>query len=96
MSRRREPQTLAEAKQVLALSVPAAAKLAGVSTSAMYLACERGEVESTRLCGRILVKSVPFMRLFGLDVDSKVLAGIADSFTSSPAQQLKSCGKCPT
>jgi len=96
VTRRRDPETLAEAKQVLGLSVDVAAKLAGVSPSAMYLACERGEVESTRLCGRILVKSVPLMRLFGLDVDDKALAGIADSLTSSPAQQLKSCRRGAT
>lgn len=96
MTRRRDPETLAEAQQVLGLSVPTAAKLAGVSPSAMYLAVERGEVASVRLCGRIIVKSVPFMRLFGLDVDDKALAGIADSLTSSPAQQLKSCRKGST
>lgn len=63
--------TLDEALQVVALSVPTAAHLAGVSASAMYLACERGEVESTRLCGRVLVLAVPFFRRFGLDVDDK-------------------------
>ena len=83
--------TRAEAMNVLAFSVPVAARLAGISPSAMYLACERGEVESTRMCGRILVKSVPFMRLFGLDVNDKVLAGVDDSLGSKPARECKSC-----
>ena len=82
--------TLDEAKNVLGFSVPVAARLAGVSPSAMYLACERGEVESIRLCGRILVKSVPFMRLFGLDVDDKALADPTASLFSGPAHECTS------
>jgi hypothetical protein len=66
---RRRALTLEDARQVLAISVPLAARLAGVSDSAMYLACERGEVESIRLCGRILVLSAPFLRRFGLEAD---------------------------
>lgn len=85
--------TLDEARQVLAFSVPTAAKLAGVSTSAMYLACERGEVESTRLCGRILVLSVPFLRRFGLDVDDKALAAHASTLATMPAHQCQSRDK---
>ena len=104
MSQRREAQTankpsrtlmLDEARQVLGLSVPTAARLAGVSKSAMYLACERGEVESTRMCGRILVKAVPFMRQFGLNVDDKVVAGPAFSLECAHAHESKSCRKAP-
>ena len=82
--------TLAEAKNVLGFSVPVAARLAGVSPSAMYSACERGEVESIRLCGRILIKGVLFMRLFGLDVDDKVLGAVSASFASTPALERTS------
>lgn len=97
MSRRREPQTLAEAAQVLALSVPAAAKLAGVSEAQMYQAAATGEVESVRAFGRVLVKAVPFLAMFGAasDVGSAVAASTS-SLASSPAQQSKSCRKCST
>jgi hypothetical protein len=64
--------TLDEAQAVLGFSVPTAARLAGVSPSAMYLACERGEVASIRLCGRVLVLAVPFMRMFGAETDWEV------------------------
>jgi hypothetical protein len=85
--------TLDAARQVLAFSVPTAANLAGVSTSAMYLACERGEVESTRLCGRILVLSVPFLHRFGLDLDDKAMAAASSSLATKPAHQ---CQWCPS
>jgi len=65
MSKRRDPATLAEAQQVLALSVPAAARLAGVSESQMYQSCARGETASTRRYGRVLVLAVPFLEAFG-------------------------------
>ena len=88
---RRDPQTLDEARQVLGLSVPAAAKQVGVSTSAMYLAVERGEVASTRLCGRILVQALPLCRQFGLGVDDKELADAASHLKSTSAHQSKFC-----
>ena len=81
--------TLEEARRVLAFSVPTAANLAGVSTSAMYMACERGEVESVRLCGRILVLSVPFLRRFGLDGDDEALAAAGAGLGSPPAHQCQ-------
>jgi len=85
--------TLDEARQRLGLSVRDAAHLAGLSSSAVYLACERGEIESTRLCGRILVLSVPFMRQFGLDVGDKVVADATSSLESKSASECKSCRK---
>lgn len=97
MTRRREPRTLAEAAQVLALSVPAAARLAGVSSSQMYQAAATGEVESVRAFGRVLVKAVPFLAMFGAasDVGSAVAAS-SSSLAPKPAHQSTSCGKCPT
>ena len=91
MAPRTEPKTLAEAQQVAAFSVSTAAMLAGTSVSAMYLACERGEVESTRLCGRILVKSVPFLAMFGVDSDAvNVVAEATSSLDPSGARQCTS------
>lgn len=83
--------TLDEPRQVLGLSVPTAARLAGVSVAAMYLAVARGEVESIRLCGRILVLSVPFMRRFGLNIEDKALAQAATSLKTTLAHQCQTC-----
>ena len=92
MTRKRDPLTIAEAQRVLGLSVPAAAKLAGVSEAKMYLACQRGEVASVRAFGRVLVCAVPFLAMFGVDSDvvnqaAEVSSSLGDS---SVAQECRS------
>jgi hypothetical protein len=64
VTRRREPQTLAEAQTVLAFSVATAARLVGVSEAKMYQAVATGEVASLRAFGRVLVKAGPFVAMF--------------------------------
>ena len=58
--------TLAEARNLLALSVPMAARLANVSEAKMYQAAASGEVESVRAFGRILICAAPFLAKFGV------------------------------
>ncbi|MGX1703723.1 hypothetical protein [Microbacterium sp. NPDC055357] len=49
------------------LDVRQAAKIADVGESTMWLAVRSGEVESRRLRGRVIIPTVPFLRLFGID-----------------------------
>lgn len=94
MTRRSEPTTLAEAKHVLGLSVPAAAALAGVSQAKMYQAVATGEVESVRAFGRVLVCAVPFLAMFGASSDvGEELATRTASLESKGAHECKSCAK---
>ena len=96
MMHRREPQTLAEARQVLGLSVPAAARLAGVSEAKMYQAVATGEVESVRAFGRVLVCAVPFLALFGASSDvGNEVARARSSLDSRHARECESCRKEP-
>jgi hypothetical protein len=92
MTRRSDPSTLAEAKDVVALSVPVAARLVGVSPAKMYQAVATGEVPSVRAFGRILVCAVPFLAMFGVESHvGKTLADLSPSLTSDPAHQCSSC-----
>jgi hypothetical protein len=96
VKRRTEPTSLAEAKQVLGLSVPAAARLAGVSEAKMYQAVATGEVQSVRAFGRVLVCAVPFLALFGANSDAEnVVADATSGLGSESAHERKSCGKRP-
>lgn len=94
MPRRREPQTLSEAQKVLGLSVPAAARLAGVSEAKMYQAVAAGKVESVRAFGRVLVCAVPFLAMFGAgsEVGNEV-ASVDSSLSGGGAHECKSCRK---
>ena len=92
MNRRFEPRTVQEARLLAGISVPAGAHLSGVSESALYAAVQRGEVESVRLCGRILIKSAPFLALFGLEVDDETMEASSASVDSEGAHECKSCG----
>lgn len=48
--------------QTLTMSVPRAAKIAGIGRDQAYAAARRGDIPSIRLGGRLLVLSVPFMK----------------------------------
>lgn len=52
----------------LTLTVPAAADLAGVGKNTMWDAVNAGEVPSIRLRGRVLIPTVRFLELFGVEV----------------------------
>ena len=49
----------------LAITVLEAAAMSGLSRQAIYRLVDRGEIESTRLGGRILILFRPFKRKFG-------------------------------
>ena len=68
MSKRRDPETLAEgfSKFSHAVVPEAAARLAGVSESQMYQSCARARNgRAARRFGRVLVLAVPFLEAFG-------------------------------
>lgn len=52
----------------LTLTVPAAADLAGIGKNTMWDAVNAGEVPSIRLRGRVLIPTVRFLELFGVEV----------------------------
>jgi len=47
--------------------VPDAAKIAGIGLSTMWLAVNSGEIESVKLRGRVLIPTIPFLRMFGIE-----------------------------
>lgn len=55
-----------ESFERLAITVLEAAAMTGLSRQAIYRLVDSGEIESTRLGGRILILFGPFKRKFGL------------------------------
>lgn len=49
------------------LDVRQAAKIADVGESTMWLAVRSGEIESVKLRGRVIIPTIPFLRLFGIE-----------------------------
>ena len=54
-----------ESFERLAITVLEAAAMTGLSRQAIYRLVDNGEIESTRLGGRILILFGPFKRKFG-------------------------------
>lgn len=52
----------------LTLTVPEAAYRAGIGKNTMWDAVNAGEVPSIRLRGRVLIPTVRFLELFGVEV----------------------------
>lgn len=65
MSKRRDPQTLEEASGLLGLSIPAAARLIGISEAAAYESFKRGELPGRRIAGRCIVSAPELLAMFG-------------------------------
>lgn len=51
----------------VAFDVRDAAPILGVGESTMWLAVRSGEVPSVRIRGRVLIPTVPFLRMFGIE-----------------------------
>lgn len=94
MTRPREPKTLADASKVLGLSVPAAARLIGISTASAYESFKRGELPGRRIAGRCIVSAPELLAMFGVDSDvGNEVADVAAGLGSSTAHECKSCQK---
>ena len=93
MAPRTEPKTLAEARQVAALSVPTAARLIGVSPSKLYQAVATGQIPAVRVCGRVLICAPAFLAMFG--VESEVGSVVASATSSLDPSGARECTSCP-
>ncbi|QMU98209.1 helix-turn-helix domain-containing protein [Microbacterium esteraromaticum] len=51
----------------VAFDVRDAAPILGVGESTMWLAVRSGEIPSIRIRGRVLIPTVPFLRMFGIE-----------------------------
>lgn len=51
----------------IGLDVPEAARIARIGVSTMWLAVNAGEIESVKLRGRVIIPTIPFLRLFGIE-----------------------------
>lgn len=89
MTRKDDPQTLAEAQQVLGLSVSAAARLIGISVAAAYESFNRGELPGRRIAGRCIVSAPELLAMFG--ADSGVGNAVAEAATSLAARAAQQC-----
>lgn len=63
MTRRTDPLTLDEARQLAAISPQAAGHLLGLGKNATYRAIQRGEIPSCRMGGRIVIPVEPLLRV---------------------------------
>lgn len=54
----------------LTLTVPVAADWAGIGKNTMWAAVNAGEVPSIRLQGRVLIPTVEFLRIFGVETEA--------------------------
>jgi hypothetical protein len=96
VTRRRDPETLAEASGLLGVSIPTAARLIGISTAAAYEAFKRGELPGKRIAGRCIVSAPQLLAMFGVDSDvGNAVAEATSSLVSKPAHECKSCRKDP-
>ena len=91
MSRRPEPQTLAEASDLLGVSIPTTARLLGISEAAAYASFARGELPGRRIAGRCLVSAPALLAMFdAVSHANNVVADATSSLDSKGAHKCKS------
>jgi hypothetical protein len=89
MTRRSDPKTLGEASQVLGLSIPATARLIGISETAAYECFNRGELPGRRIAGRCIVSAPELLAMFGIDSD--VGNAVAEAGSSLGSEGAHDC-----
>lgn len=49
------------------LDVPEAARIARIGVNTLWLAVRAGEVHSIKVRGRVIIPTLPFLRMFGIE-----------------------------
>jgi hypothetical protein len=67
------------------LTVPMAGAMLGLSRSASYMAADRGDIPTIRMCGRLHVPTVAFLDLVGWGHDAVAVPGATTAADSVDA-----------
>ena len=78
-SKRPRPWTLAELRAQPTITVEVAGAALGIERSSAYTAVRRGEIPSLRVGRRLVVPTVPLLRMLGADGPPLPLSGDAQT-----------------